>query len=190
MPVFSDATKHEWRIELDGFNLGDVRDETGVDLADLSASGYDTIARDAIALVKVLSVLCADEIKQNELTARQFAKRLTGDAMTAAREAIAAAAERFFPQSEWSAIQSALQQRAEIAEAMMGFEPLRGAMENMPAGMQQGIQEGLQEMIAEATAVASASAPSGRPTSAGGQATTPPTSATDSLENAVSLPED
>lgn len=79
----------------------DIREETGIDLADLSAGGLFKIDQHMPSLVKVLAVYCQDEIKEWNLSPREFARAIKGNVLRSAREAVLNAVESFFPPSSW-----------------------------------------------------------------------------------------
>jgi hypothetical protein len=113
---FADAQGREWRLEFDGFLLDRIATEAKVDLADLSAGGLLAVERDVKALVRVLSVACDEQLKDSGKTAVEFQKQIRKDAITRARGAMMEALADFFPQSEWSAMQSNLTTRKEQPE--------------------------------------------------------------------------
>lgn len=108
MSIFSDALGQEWTIEFDGATLDRVFAEAKIDLADMSANGLLAIERDAKALVRVLTAACADQLRQRRKPAAEFQKQIRKDAITRGRAAVLDALADFFPESEWSAMQSNL----------------------------------------------------------------------------------
>jgi hypothetical protein len=151
MSVFRDSNGNEWRVALDAFTLDDVRKDAGVDLADLSAGGWATIETDAGAVVRVLAVVCRDEIKARNWNSREFAKGLRGEAIQAGRAALLTEGADFFPVSEWSAIQSNWRKRKANLEQttdMMTAASLLQAMSAMPPDMRAGAMAAIQEAIA------------------------------------------
>ena len=106
MSIFKDSRGDEWRVSLDAFLLDDIRKQTGVDLADLTSGGWHQIETDAGACVRVLAVVCADEIKARGRQSRDFARAVRQEAIDAGRAALWSEGADFFPQSQWSAIAS------------------------------------------------------------------------------------
>lgn len=74
----------------------DIREET-----DLSAGGLFKIDQHMPSLVKVLAVYCQDEIKERNLSPREFARAIKGNVRRSALEAVLKAVESFFPPSSW-----------------------------------------------------------------------------------------
>jgi len=109
--IFTDLNGKGWTIELDGLLLNDVREETGVDLADLSAGGLSAIDQDAVKLVRVMCVLCREQFAADGLTDRSFSKLIRGDALQAAFATVMGSVETFFPQTTWSEVQSAFEKQ-------------------------------------------------------------------------------
>lgn len=132
MSVFRDGNGDEWRVYLDAFTLADVRKETGIDLADITAGGWRAIENDASAVGRVLATVCADEIKNRKMNGRLFARLIRGDVIEAARKALTEEGADFFPQSEWSAIRSNLAKRTQAAAQMEAMAAARNSAELIP----------------------------------------------------------
>lgn len=183
MPTtFKDINGREWKIEWDGLLLDDVRTETGIDLADLSAGGLATIDQDAPKLVKVLSVLLREEIKAASLTDRQFSKLIKRDVQPAAFAAVLGAAADFFPVNVWSDVQQRFETQREFQTNWMRIKPLLAKL-NEPSmeSLRPTILQALTEMMGGLTsekleALASAT----------GQEVTPSSPAIGSLANSAS----
>jgi len=110
MSKFADALGQEWQLEFDGFLLDRIATEAKVDLADL-ADGLLAVEQDVKALIRVLSVACDEQLKKQCKSAAEFQKQIRKDAITRARAAVMEALADFFPESEWSAMQSNLMTR-------------------------------------------------------------------------------
>lgn len=189
MAVFKDTSGKEWRVYLDAFTIADAKKETGIDLADLSAGGWQAIESDASAVVRVLAVVCAEEIARRKMTGRDFAKQMRGKAIQEGREALAEEAADFFPPSEWSAIRDNLRKRtsqaAQMEAAMVAAKsteliPLIEAFSKLPASMQE-------RLIASGGDTYSLKFEESG--SASGQTVTPSSAVTSSPESAESVPE-
>ena len=178
MSVFKDCNGDEWRVYFDAFTLTDAKKETGIDLADIAGGGWQQIESDATAVVRVLSVLCADEIKARKMTARDFSKRMRGEAIGSGREALLTEAADFFPPSEWSAIRGNLKKRTATRaqmEAATTAIPLMEAFSRLP-------KETQDKLLASGGATGSEKSEGSG--SASGQIATLPSSVTDAPENA------
>jgi hypothetical protein len=188
MSVFKDCNGDEWRVQLDAFAIADAKKETGIDLADLSAGGWLAVATDASAVGRVLAVVCSEEIKSRKMTAKDFARKVRGEAIQRGRDALIEEAVDFFPPSEWSAIRANLSKRTkqaaqseamEVAKNQANLIPLLEAFTRLPPNIQERLlQSGgdTSSLISEDNE--SAAGPTG----------TPSPSATDSLESAESPP--
>ena len=134
MSVFRDANGAEWDIQLDAFGIEDVKRETGIDLADISASGWLAVETDASAVGRVLAVLCGEQIRACKSNSRAFARLVRGDAIQRGRQALLAEGADFFPATEWSEIQSSLTKRKSSKDADGPAEPDRpGQRDEDPA---------------------------------------------------------
>jgi hypothetical protein len=144
--TFKDINDRQWRVEWDGLLLDDVRTETGIDLADLSAGGLATIDQDAPKLVKVLSVLLREEISAAKMTDRQFSKAIRGKALPAALAAVLGAAADFFPESVWLEVQQRFESQREFRTNWTKIKPLLAKlnepeMENLRPTIFQALTE-------------------------------------------------
>lgn len=186
MSTFTDALGQEWRLEFDGFLLDRIEKEASVDLADLSAGGLFAVERDVKALVRVLSVACDEQLKERRKPAAEFQKQIRKEAITRARKAVMESLADFFPESEWSAMQSNLTTRKNQPEMTPEQLQLAAGFLKMDPEVQRDVMSLIQQ---EAMAGGSlASLPDNE--SAPDPDTTPSTPADDSQENVTSAPED
>lgn len=199
MPTFKDINKRSWLIEWDGLLLDEVRTRTGIDLADLSAGGLATISQDVSKLVKVLTVLCRDQIDENKLTDRQFSKLIRGDVIPEAFAVVLEAAADFFPASTWSELQQHLTSRKTFGQRWTKIRPildklnepdmeaLKPAIMAVLTDMMGNIDSsGLQKLMSAGGLPAN---PEGsQQQSAGGLVDTPSPPATSSQESSESAP--
>ena len=147
MSVFKDCNGDEWRVQLDAFALADTKKEAGIDLADLSAGGWMTVATDASAVGRVLAVVCGDEIRARKINGRTFARVVRGEAIESGRAALLSEGADFFPLSEWSAIQSNLMKRTASKEAAENLRTAMAGLEAMPPDMRAGASQAIAEII-------------------------------------------
>ena len=184
MATFKDVKGREWSIELDGLLLDDVQQETGIDLADLSAGGLAAIDQDAKKLVKVLLVLCRDQRTPDNITDRQFSKLIVKDALADAMQAVLRSVEHFFPQRTWSAIQSAYETQKSFNDQVAPLKPMIAKLsEPGMEALKEPVLAALTEMIGAGVLERSV-----KPPSATGPDATPATPAIDSPENAELTP--
>jgi len=187
---FRDDQGLDWRLEFDGFLLDRVEKEAHVDLADLSAGGLLAVERDAKALIRVLAVACGEQLKERSKSAAEFQKHIRKDAITRAREAVMEALADFFPESEWSAIQSSLTTRKKTKSQTEELIALAPGFAALPEDMRRELmEEGLAE-AQQKMAEAGSSPLSPGDVSASDQDATPPTPADASPESVESAPED
>lgn len=194
MSTFRDANGGEWRVILDAFLIDEAKRETGVDLAELSASGWQAIATDAAAVGRVLAVVCGDQIREQKLTTRQFARAVRGPAIAAGRKALLDEGADFFPPSEWSELQSNLTRRQETRQQtdQLNLIGLDNATKILPLAEAFMRLDGLtQRMMLEAETTLQQNPPASTDSwtspvseSVSGQESTPETSAIGSLVSA------
>ena len=83
----------------------DLRQQHGINLADLSGSDYLRVESDAGCLVTALCHLLAADAKAAKVHRDDLARSLTGECLDSALEALWGAAKVFFPPKRWSALQ-------------------------------------------------------------------------------------
>lgn len=170
MIEFVDGTGATHTIQLDAFILEGVRKETGLnDVAEWIAS----LESDPVVVVKSIRLMAS-----SHEPLQKFAKRVTGDRIEEAAAAVRGAAELFFPQSKWSAIQSNLQKRQE-AEAMLAeIRPMLRALDEMPEAMRTSVMAAVAEKLESIGSLESTGSPS-----ASSQDTTHANTASDSQDS-------
>ena len=186
MSKFTDALGQEWRLEFDGFLLDRIATEAKVDLADLSAGGLLAIDRDVKALIRVLAVACDEQLKERRKSQAEFQKQIRKDAIVRARRAVLEALADFFPESEWSAMQSRLTTRKNQPE--MTPEQLQLAVGF--ARMDPEVQRDVMRMVREEMEEGGSSPLLQDAGSAFAQDVMPPMPVADSRENVESVPGD
>jgi hypothetical protein len=184
MSKFTDALGQEWTLEFDGFLLDRIANEAKIDLADLSATGLLAIERDAKALVRVLAVACDEQLKTRRKPAAEFQKQIRKDAITRSRAALMEALADFFPENEWSAMQSSLTTRKSQPEMTPEQLTLAAGFLKMDPEVQKDVMSLIQQEVSGGSSPLSPAEKS-----APDQDTEPPTPADDSPENVTSVPE-
>lgn len=147
MPTFTDDNKREWSIRFDGVLLGDLRDATGIDLADIAGESYVKVETDQVSLTKAICFLCRDQLAAKSLTERQLSEAISGESAQSALDAIWGAAKVFFRPKLWSALQSAFNQRTKAQEQWNQIRPML-AMLNQP-DMPEAMREAVMSQVAE-----------------------------------------
>lgn len=139
MRSFADSTGKTWEISIDGLLLADLK-QIGIDLVE---DGLYLVEEREDVLLKCLLCLCADQKKPLNLSDREFAKRITGDVLTSALEAVRGAAADFFPPRRWSELQSRLEKQREIQQTYSELAPMLRLMNGpgMPDVVKQAIAE-------------------------------------------------
>ena len=186
MSKFSDALGQEWTLEFDGFLLDRIEKEASVDLADLSAVGLFAVERDAKALIRVLSVACDEQLKERRKPAAEFQKQIRKEAITRARKAVMESLADFFPESEWSAMQSSLTTRKNQPEMTPEQLQLAAGFLKMDPEVQRDVMSVIQQERAKVGSLPSLPDAA----SAFARDATPPTPVDDTPGSAESAPED
>ena len=193
MSVFRDANGAEWDIQLDAFGIEDVKRESGIDLADISASGWLAVETDASAVGRVLAVLCGEQIRACKSNSRAFARLVRGDAIQRGRQALLDEGADFFPATEWSEIQSSLMKRksSKTQTDQLNLIGLDNATKILPlAEAFMRLDAMTQQQLMDEARASTDSPTSGESGYVSGQASIPPTSATGSPASVESVPAD
>lgn len=180
---FRDHSGKTWKINFDVIVLDEVRQETGVDLVDLSAGGFSEVDRDVIKIAKVVTVLCRDQLKESGVDERAFMRSLKGNDFALAFEALLKAAENFFPKKLWSEILSRLKEMQTTNAEVMEMAPGLAAMKYLPESMQAAAMEAMADQMHASVSSSSVERPI-----AGGPEETPSTHAGNSQESAELSP--
>lgn len=188
--TFKDNQDRRWKIEFDAFLLDDVYSETGIDLADMSASGYAQIGNNIRPLVKVLVELLRHQLKAEGVSPAEFNRSVNGEVAEEAFHAIMGAAENFFQPSQWSGLRSNLKTQEEIRTAKAMAEAMGDANQLIEMMAAYGrLPKELREQVArEAGATDSDLRELEKVMSAGGQDAMPAKPATSSPAKSESQP--
>lgn len=148
MSKFQDAAQREWKLELDGLLIADLRDQHKIDLADLAGETWLRLERDPSLLTVALCFLLAEQLPPG-MTKRHLAAQLRGEVLVPALDALAEAARLFFPARHWSALTSALAQQKEAAATWDRLRPMMAILKqpDMPEAMKQAVLSALTSMM-------------------------------------------
>lgn len=185
MSTFTDALGQEWTIEFDAFLLDRIKKVTEIDLADSAAAGLFAVERDVTALVNVLVVACDDQIRAKRKPATEFQKQIRKDAITRSRGALMEALADFFPESEWSAMQSSLTTRKNQPDISPEQLQLAAGFLKMDSEVQRDVMSLIQQEMADGNSL---SLPDGESVSV--LDAEQPLPADDLPESVASIPED
>jgi hypothetical protein len=188
MQSFTDSAGRPWTIRFDGLLLGALRDERGINLADVSGADYIRLESDAAVLTRAICFLCADQINAAGITDKQFASAFTGESQEAAIAAIWGAAKVFFRPKHLSALVSNCEQQKAAQKQWDEIRPMLSMLNqpDMPESLRLGIMEALKEQM-QGTTITDLPALAGNP-SVAGLAATLSKPASRSPDSAVSAP--
>lgn len=112
MSQFLDSKQRPWNLELDAPTIELVRQRTcpdndcshdpytapcrGLDLANLNGKAMDRLAEDPVLLVRVLTMLCTEQLQTTGITATDFGQSLVGDGLGRATDAMLESIAGFF----------------------------------------------------------------------------------------------
>ena len=142
-------------------------------------------------LVRVLAVLCGEEIRARKLTSRAFARLVRGDAIQRGRQALLDEGADFFPPTEWSEMLSNLKRRREARDQtdQLNLIGLDNAAKILPlAEAFMRLDTMTQRQLVEEARASTDSPTSGESGYVSGQESTRPTSATGSPASVESTP--
>lgn len=120
MRTFTDSTGERWQINITAGSLCDVLTELGYDLS----CGIEMMPEGIGPRVALLAVLLRDQINDRQLTERQFAQRLSGDAYGDATTCIIRELADFFSRlrpAYAEILRQVVDQEERHAEVMLGF---------------------------------------------------------------------
>ena len=184
MPIFRDNLKREWSLDFDGLLLAKVRDECGINLANVAGADYVRIKSDNADMTRAMCVLLSDQLRERNVTEREFARTLNG-VWDEAWAAIWSAAKLFFSLSQWSDLERNLTKHLEMTTEITASAPLMAVLNQIPPAMQAGFVQGMMEQFKTGSGGSPTSTGNG---SASGPAKTPLTSPSDGQPNAEFTP--
>ena len=123
MPAFKDSHDRQWTISLDGITLKELRDTHKIDLSDVVGSVYSQLKRDPATLTTAIAFLCADQIRDANLTPKKFSAAINGVVIDDAFNALWDAAKLFFPPSLWSVLSMRLEQEQATQTEWIKMKP-------------------------------------------------------------------
>lgn len=142
MPTFT-ALNRDWSIRFDGLLLGELRDATDIDLADVGGESWLKMETDQAALTRAVCFLCREQLTAASMTAKQLADALCGETAEAAYQALWGATKVFFRPKLMSVLESALSQQRTLAEV----RPMLAMMDSLPSGMREAAMEELTRKL-------------------------------------------
>jgi hypothetical protein len=151
MPAFK-AGPHEWKVNLTIGLLGDIKRETGIDLAHIFTDGEklaEVMFSDTLKIVDAIWLICEPQATAAGVTQEQFLRTLDGEALDAATHAMLLGMTDFFP-------------KARGREAMKRNLPR--AMQRMTEKSNEVMEKGLRSMFSDTpgnSPESSASTPAG-----------------------------
>lgn len=92
----------EWLVSLTIGLLGDIKRETGIDLASIFTNGErlaEMLFSDTLKIVDAIWMICREQAAAAGVTEEQFLRLIDGDALDAATHAIILGVTDFFPKA-------------------------------------------------------------------------------------------
>ncbi len=100
MKIFNDTKGDGWQVEINTTVVKRVKTLLDINLLSLADDNFallDRLSTDLILLVDVLYVVCCDQAKEREISDEEFGRRMAGDEIIAARDALIEELINFFP---------------------------------------------------------------------------------------------
>jgi hypothetical protein len=167
MPTFKDVTGKEWSIKFDGLLLADLKQEHGINLADVSGGDYLNLELDSSALTVAVCHLVRGQL--GATSREQFAGNLVGESLEQAMEAVWGAAKVFFPPKKLSALQSnysKLKAQWEPLSEALALVNLTGMPQEVKDSLGDAIKMGAATLSRQSAVSPSASGPAANPSNA------------------------
>lgn len=76
MATFQDKSEQTWEVKLDPVILLEIQDTHGIRLTNLEADPMQGLRNDPMTLVAVIHMICEEQIKERQLSPKDFAKLL------------------------------------------------------------------------------------------------------------------
>ncbi len=146
---FTDTKGDEWVVSLAVSTIKEVRSELDIDFLDLDDGRLITrLISDPITLVDVLFVICRSQAERKNITDHDFGKRMAGDVIAMATEAMLEALVSFIPNPR---------DRANMSKVLAKTrEVMEAARDQVDAEIEGGA---LERIVAEAAGKSSTNSP-------------------------------
>lgn len=131
MPAFRDNAGHDWQLAIDINVAREIRNRCGVNVLDIRG-GLPKLAEDPILLVDVLYVACEPQCKTAGISDADFGRRLVGEAIDDAGDALVEALIEFFPEKKRRVLRQMKETSRALQQLMMDT-----AAKQLPAALEQ-----------------------------------------------------
>lgn len=119
MKTFKDAEGTEWSVDVNTDTIQTVRDLLDIDLLQIGedAALHNRLCMDPVFLVNLLYVVCKQQADERKMEDRAFGRRMKGDAIDSAVEALIEELVNYFPKSKRTVLQKAVD-KAKAVQAL------------------------------------------------------------------------
>ena len=169
MASFRDRKGSFWAIEFDGPLIGRIRQRwKEVDFGRRPHDALQALADDPVLFDEVLYAICEREAQSANVSREEFARRVTGQAVDDATEALLEALEDFSPPRQARQVQALRRMSETAARAQqVGADRLLARADQLDQMLEQSIQtkidEALDRVMKTATAPPSMPSPPATP---------------------------
>lgn len=148
MASFRDTSGKEWIVKTDPLKLGEVLEETGIDLGAKDGKGIQGCIDNAILTFKVLWVLCRSQA--GEMTPAEFSDRLAdAEVMRAASDALADSLLATFLPGMQSTLRSLSEKQASIQVKLLEMAKAKVDDPNLEAAILKNAEAEMDKALAK-----------------------------------------
>jgi hypothetical protein len=121
MKTFKDCESTEWAVAINVDAVKRVRDTLGTDLLTIGDDPtlHHRLANDPVFLVDLLYVVCKPQADERTVSDEQFGRRMAGDALDGAAEALLTELVNFFPKARRTPLQKAIEKATAVQTLAM-----------------------------------------------------------------------
>ncbi len=121
MKPFKDRESTEWKVDINIDTIKSVRDLLKVDLLLIGEDPalHNQLSTNPVFLVDLLYVVCKEQAEEREVDDRAFGRRMKGDAIEDAADALISELVDFFPKGKRTALQKAIEKATAVQTLAM-----------------------------------------------------------------------
>jgi len=167
MPSFRDNKDREWEVAIDAFSIMRIREDCDKqfmlnDFEDIKNNTYSRLQADPVLLCRVVYLLCLEQIKDREISERDFYHDVIGNAIDSATEAMLEAIINFTPRQKREVLKAMAEQekvRAQATDKLLAMITDPKVREDIAAKIEQETDQQVNKLM-ELWSVSSAPASS------------------------------
>jgi len=151
MATFEDEKQRSWEVRIDAPTIEEIRQTLNIDIISLDPKDriWERLHDDLVLAVQVLTIIVAPQLKDANVTPRDFGASLVGDALDNGQKALEDAIAFFFPPERRDLLRNLNEtNRKTVAKGMMmAVESLDNLTPEVEAAMKKRIDGEMKKAL-------------------------------------------